>query len=549
MRLYQSAKVWAVRVWVGLAWLMALAAGCHCPRAGAAPPLLEFDVPFFLCCRAVAGNGPAQAGPTRDLVEVVVPISVRVQAGSEKDLRQCLYTLADSADAPELTARDWLPRTELKTEYAKPIQVNKERHAKLGVAVSAHYAAAASGDAMGELKSGTAYEMLPPQEVVLASGTVHDGHGVFFKLRPSSQTALEGMRSFSAVFAVPHGWRGGCLTLRCEALGLDRGLVRKLDREVRSGRAVFGVALYLAGDARAEALAGQVAAREQELIDCLDDPNSHRDAAGHKPLPLLRRWTRLPNLWEQHSARGSDAAALIECALDRSAPHASSAAEYSPPVWERLRAFQEAAEALHQYSAASVRLAAGVEPARRAQPAQLQPPAPNGGTGAGTLHLKGSPVPSARPSGAVAPASGPHERGAAAAARPAAAGGEPTAAAASPKPRAPQSGAVPGGANPGPDARAAAPAGATGSEALNAEPAPPEPPGRSWYFLASVGGALFTCILAPVVVEVVRARINNRARAAAEKREQSTPAAQRAACKVTPPLTRRTPRASRCGVR
>ena len=29
--------------------------------------------------------------------------------------------------------RDWLPRTELKTEYAKPIQVNNERLAKVGI--------------------------------------------------------------------------------------------------------------------------------------------------------------------------------------------------------------------------------------------------------------------------------------------------------------------------------------------------------------------------------------------------------------------------------
>jgi hypothetical protein len=195
---------------------------------------------------------------------VKIPITARLLSGNEKDVKQCTYTLSDPNGA--LAVLDWLPRTELRTEFAKPIQFNKEQSAKIGINMSAHYIVTTAGDVGGQLKSGTAYELLPPQEIVLASGTVHQGHGVYFKLRPSTQTTLEGMKLFSAICAVPRGWRGGCLKLQCEAVGVERGLIPGIERHVGSGTALFGVALYMEGDVEAEKLADRVARCQQEFF-------------------------------------------------------------------------------------------------------------------------------------------------------------------------------------------------------------------------------------------------------------------------------------------
>jgi hypothetical protein len=177
----------------------AIAFGLGCPRSQAAPPLLEFDVPFSIACRSLPLKGTAPNEPEKELIEVVIPISARLQSGDEKDLKQCLYTLVDPTKPETLWVTDLLPRTELKSEFAKPIQVSSERLAKIGINLSAHYVVAAAGEAAGQVKSDVAYEMLPPQEIVLASGTLAHAHGVFFKLKPSSQTTLEGVKSFSVI--------------------------------------------------------------------------------------------------------------------------------------------------------------------------------------------------------------------------------------------------------------------------------------------------------------------------------------------------------------
>jgi len=326
--------------------------GGQCPFAGAAtPPLLEFDVPFTISCRSLPLKDPARVDPDKELIEVVIPISARVRAGSEKDLKQCLYTLVGPADSESISVADWLPRTELKTEFAKPIQVSKENLAKIGINLSAHYVVAATSDASGQLKSGVTYEMLPPQEIVLASGTVQHGHGVFFKLKPSTQTTLEGIKSFSAILSVPRGWRGGCLKLECNAVGLERGAIAKLDREVSSGLAVFCLALHLEGDTEAERLAEHVALCQQELFDAFVQHRREVDAASHKTFfgpGGLGRW---PWFFDKPDSAGDllpapGEVALLQDVLDRATAPARPMPDYPAPVMEKLWTLQRAAEAL-----------------------------------------------------------------------------------------------------------------------------------------------------------------------------------------------------------
>jgi hypothetical protein len=283
---------------------------------------------------------------TLDLIEVVVPISARLRAGTERDLKECVYTLIDPAEPEVMLLTDWLPRTELKSDYARPIQFSSERLGKIGISLAAHYVIGASGDASGQLKSGVVYEMLPPQETVLASGTVQYGHGVFFKLKPSTQTTLEGKKSFSAIFAVPRGWRGGCLKLECHALGVDRGIVSNLDREVPSGLASFYLALYLAGDEQAEGLAQRLGVREQELLDALAQYRA-MSAVSHRPFSWSSwKWPRFGDKPTLTGDAMPTEEALFSYVLDAPARPMRVLESFPAAVQSRFRGLQQAAVAL-----------------------------------------------------------------------------------------------------------------------------------------------------------------------------------------------------------
>jgi hypothetical protein len=60
---------------------------------------------------------------------------------------------------------------------------------------------------------------LPPKHAVVVSGTSSEGRGVFFKLKRSSQTSLEGVHELSVAFAVPANWRAGEVQVSCSARG------------------------------------------------------------------------------------------------------------------------------------------------------------------------------------------------------------------------------------------------------------------------------------------------------------------------------------------
>jgi hypothetical protein len=539
MNLCQTKKrmsVWCR--WVSLPMVLLLGCPCQFAVAGT-PPALEFDVPFSITCRSLPCTDPAKKDPGKDLIEVVVPISVRVHAGSEKDLKHCLYTLVDPTEAETLSVRDWLPRTELKTDYAKPIQINNERLAKVGISLSAHYIVAAASDASGQIKSGVAYEMLPPQEIVLASGTVHQGHGVFFKLKPSTQTTLEGMKSFSAIFAVPHGWRGGCLRLQCEAVGLNRSFVPKLDREVDSGVAVFCLALHLAGDEGAEKLADQVATCQQELFDCLI--NGQREMTGNKALPWLCPAGACAWLFDRFSSNSDSVperaeAAALNYALGGATTHTRSPEAFPRPVQEKLRALQEAMRALQSLATGGPPAGDQVGSTRRTQPdSPSQPAKPNPSAGSAVkpasstatgvrvtvgfaelddsdrvpprlAQRKNSPVGDGRnKERAVAP-TGP--RAANADDCPQNGDGSGAGSLLSPS--------VDSGVRP----RSSASSGNEGKTPLVT---PPEEaskggqlsggfPKQAWYLIASIGGAVFTYIGAPLLVELIRKHMSRRQR-------------------------------------
>ncbi|HWB00466.1 MAG TPA: hypothetical protein VG713_18365 [Pirellulales bacterium] len=227
--------------------------------AQAAAPRVQFDAALTAACSdvtAVAGQGLA-AGDR--LYEAEFRVSMLVTAGSEDDLKELMITINDRER--RLRVVDFAPQTEMASDIAGAI-LRKETLDKTATFDLGIQAALSAGGC--ELK-GTptaaghwskhnvvdeTYQKLPPKKLVLASGTLGGGSGVFFKLHPSSQDSLQGAHTFRVLFAAPADWRIGRVTLTCEARGYSKVLFVK--QEESAGRAEMTIGLYRAGDVAAQ---------------------------------------------------------------------------------------------------------------------------------------------------------------------------------------------------------------------------------------------------------------------------------------------------------
>ncbi|MBI1904149.1 MAG: hypothetical protein HYS13_23895 [Planctomycetia bacterium] len=251
------------------------------------PLRVEFDVAPVVACRDVTTPEFAAANPGEKLVEGAINISSLLHEGSEDDLVQFLYrieALQDPADGrePALRIVDHLPRTELATPLAGPISVDRRDEstrsagAGIGLAVPSETILKTDASVHASRKTDVTvrYELLPPKELLAASGTLRRERGVYFKLRPSRQTSLEGARQFVVVLRVPAGWRGDCVRVHCEAAGVKRGVVRWADRQAVCGSADFTVGLHAESDPQARDAVARAARADETLRESVA---RHRD--------------------------------------------------------------------------------------------------------------------------------------------------------------------------------------------------------------------------------------------------------------------------------
>ena len=104
---------------------------------------------------------------------------------------------------------------------------------------------------------------LAPQHVVVASGTIGQEHGVFFKLRSSPLSSLEGVHELTVRFIVPDNWRGDSVRVCCQATGQDRFLWMK--QQTTWANTCATVAIYLAGDLKARQAAQRFSEQDDRL--------------------------------------------------------------------------------------------------------------------------------------------------------------------------------------------------------------------------------------------------------------------------------------------
>lgn len=247
--------------------------------ANATPPRVSFDIDPLVACRDVTPPDFAEANPDERLVQADVEVSSLIRYGCEGDLIQYFYRV----ESPEETIRivDYSPKTTMASDVAGNISIEKkkEKTNHIGMALTGPIdwpiRATGSGDLGNKSGNVERYELVPQSFAVAASGTVRRGYGVYFKLKPSRSTTLEGSREFTLVFRVPKEWRGDYIHLSCTAVGLRRGVVAPLNERTVCGARRFVVALYADGDTSAKLAAERLARAEAGLLKTVVE--NHRE--------------------------------------------------------------------------------------------------------------------------------------------------------------------------------------------------------------------------------------------------------------------------------
>lgn len=224
-----------------------------------AKPQVVFDLPDRIECRDVTPPDFA-ACDTHKVIEGKFRISARFVAGSEENIVDFLYILANSARTMRI--QDYLPNTTLESNVADDqIEVTDktERTSTLNSDVHVGYKilSAGVGHTQGINKTESSqYKQIAPKALVVASGTTDREHGVFFKLSPSKLARLEGAKEFTFLAIVPKRWRADWCTISCAARSNRRFLMS--EKIVPVGAEQAQVGLCLAGDKLATQLVDQL---------------------------------------------------------------------------------------------------------------------------------------------------------------------------------------------------------------------------------------------------------------------------------------------------
>ena len=244
--------------------LVALAAIALAPGIAIAKPYVEFDFARVVACRDVTPSNRNAEYSNGRLVALVLPVSVRFHGVAPQDVDE--IDIEINGAAAGLLVHDFSPTTQLASDVAQPIEStttvksNRSIDATLGGQLPVPYAKAVAHVAPSvNVGAGTSeietekMNRLPPKYAVVVSGTSSEGRGVFFKLKRSSQTSLEGVHNLTVVFVAPRSWRGDAVQISCSAGG--RREVLWIEQPATLGSAVGTIQLHLAGNAVARELA------------------------------------------------------------------------------------------------------------------------------------------------------------------------------------------------------------------------------------------------------------------------------------------------------
>ncbi len=259
--------------WLVVAWLLAA------PVRWVAGAEIVFDLPDSIECRDVTPPD-FSAGEYLKVIEGKLRISARVLEGTEDEIVDFMYVIA-SPDK-RIRFQDYLPNTTLESAVADDqieVKDESEKATVAGADVHVVYKLLALGGTLSQSSKNSEashYRQLTSKELVVASGTIDREHGVFFRLRPSRNSSLEGAKEFSFLATVPKNWRGDVCTISCKARVKKESF---WSAGVTSSRArSVEVGLHMAGDVEAASLSEELRQAHETTI---------RLRAAQKPKPSV----------------------------------------------------------------------------------------------------------------------------------------------------------------------------------------------------------------------------------------------------------------------
>jgi hypothetical protein len=200
------------------------------PSAAVADSHVEFDIVRAVECRDVTPHERIAQYPAQRLIEVALPVSVRFHEIGREDVDE-IHIEVSGASAG-LRVLDFAPMTQLASEITREIETtttNKKTRMFEGTLggslpipgaeAAAHISPSITAGASGCESAVEKINRLPPKHVVVVSGTLYEGRGVFFKLKRTSQTSLEGVHEMAVTFVAPRTWPAIALQVKCSALG------------------------------------------------------------------------------------------------------------------------------------------------------------------------------------------------------------------------------------------------------------------------------------------------------------------------------------------
>lgn len=227
---------------------------------------VAFDVNPFVPARDASNLGLMSQVPNSRMIDVQLDVSALFTPGDASIVTE--YTVRIVSRHEDVLVADYSPRTEMQTDVFGPMQVAQDsdrlREAAIrgvggypGVGSAQGYAFAQSNE-----HETVHYARKPAMELLTAAGTLERRRGVYFKMRQSPQTTLEGARPFRIVFEVPNTWRADLLDVTIEAVGYDHGHSKRT--RVLSTHP-FVVALYQENDEYAASVAANYVRQQQNL--------------------------------------------------------------------------------------------------------------------------------------------------------------------------------------------------------------------------------------------------------------------------------------------
>ncbi len=225
----------------------------------AAETKVLFDIPSKVECQDVTPEKCAKAHPHLKVIEAKFRISAGFVEGGEATTEDFVYMIT----GPDLRMKvlDFLPNTTLESTAADDrIEVtdSTENADALTGETRVSYSIislGASKNLSNKKTESNHYERVAPKKLVLASGTINRGYGVFYKLRPSAGVSLEGAKEFVLLCLVPKEWRGDWCTVTCSARAHKKPSGSSW---VIAAVEQAHVGLYLTGDAEASDLADEL---------------------------------------------------------------------------------------------------------------------------------------------------------------------------------------------------------------------------------------------------------------------------------------------------